>query len=118
MMAAAVAGRDVCYFTFDDADLRDDLHEMHSFICDKNLSVSKCLCVINAKSSATIFLRNGTVNHHHPTDCIQKKNRQLTMDYLFEIKACSSWKGLGPSLSVACQLKPTEICCLQVIFGH
>lgn len=41
MMAAAVAKRDVCYFTFDDADLRDDLHKMHEFLTDKNLSISE-----------------------------------------------------------------------------
>ncbi len=40
MMAAAEAKRDLCYFTFDDADLRDDLHKMHQFIKEKQLSVS------------------------------------------------------------------------------
>ncbi len=41
MMAAAVARRDLCYFTFDDANLRDDLHEMHNFLNEKKLTVSK-----------------------------------------------------------------------------
>ena len=41
MMAAAVVRRDLCYFTFDDADLRDDLHKMHEFLNDRKLSVSE-----------------------------------------------------------------------------
>ena len=41
MMAAAVARRDLCYFTFDDADLRDDLHKMHEFLNEKKLLVSE-----------------------------------------------------------------------------
>ena len=45
MMAAAVAKRDLCYFTFDDADLRVDLHKIHEFLNNKKLIVSK-YCVI------------------------------------------------------------------------
>ena len=41
MMAAAEAQRDVCYFTFDDADLRDDLHEMNQFLSERQLALSE-----------------------------------------------------------------------------
>lgn len=40
-MAAAEAGRDMAYFTFGDAQLMRDVHEMHSFLTNKKVSVGK-----------------------------------------------------------------------------
>ena len=37
LLAAARAKRDVCYFTFDDEKLRDDLHKIHSFLTAGNI---------------------------------------------------------------------------------
>lgn len=36
MMAASVAKRDVCYFTFDDDQLTDQLYKIHDFIKNEN----------------------------------------------------------------------------------
>ena len=41
IMSAAAAKRDVCFFTFQDSTLRDDLYDVHTFISKKNLSVCK-----------------------------------------------------------------------------
>lgn len=41
MLAAAEAGRDVAYFTFGDSQLMTDVHDMHSFLSQKNMSVGK-----------------------------------------------------------------------------
>lgn len=38
MMAAAEAKRDMCYFTFNDYGLRDEVYKMHKFIRDKELA--------------------------------------------------------------------------------
>lgn len=40
-MAAAEAGRDMAYFTFGDAQLMRDVHDMHSFLTDNKVSVGK-----------------------------------------------------------------------------
>ena len=37
LMAAAHAKRDVCYYTFDDVKLRDDLHKIHTFLTSGNI---------------------------------------------------------------------------------
>lgn len=39
LMAAAEAGRDMAYFTFGDAQLMRDVHEMHCFLTDNKVSV-------------------------------------------------------------------------------
>lgn len=39
LMAAAQARRDICYFTFRNSQFVDDLHEIHKFIRDVQLSV-------------------------------------------------------------------------------
>lgn len=41
MLAAAEAGRDVAYFTFGDSELMTDVHNMHSFLTQRNVSVGK-----------------------------------------------------------------------------
>lgn len=41
MLAAAEAGRDVAYFTFGDSQLMTDVHKMHSFLTQRNVSVGK-----------------------------------------------------------------------------
>lgn len=41
MLAAAEAGRDVAYFTFGDSQLMTDVHDMHSFLSQENMSVGK-----------------------------------------------------------------------------
>lgn len=68
LMAAAHAKRDVCYFTFDDEKLRDDLHKIHTFLTvDNMLSVGDLMKLIeqykrnivlkssSKKSSITLF---------------------------------------------------------------
>ncbi|XP_026171507.1 poly(ADP-ribose) glycohydrolase isoform X3 [Mastacembelus armatus] len=39
MLAAAEAGRDIVYFTFGDSQLMTDVHKMHSFLTQRNISV-------------------------------------------------------------------------------
>ncbi|XP_041117049.1 poly(ADP-ribose) glycohydrolase isoform X2 [Polyodon spathula] len=39
MMAAAEAGRDVAYFTFGDRELMRDVHEMHTFLTQRHVTV-------------------------------------------------------------------------------
>lgn len=41
LMAAAKAGRDVAYFTFGDAELMRDVHDMHTFLTEKQVTVGK-----------------------------------------------------------------------------
>lgn len=41
ILAAAEAGRDVAYFTFGDSQLMTDVHNMHSFLTQKKISVGK-----------------------------------------------------------------------------
>lgn len=40
-MAAAEAGRDVAYFTFGDAELMRDVHDMHTFLTEGSITVGK-----------------------------------------------------------------------------
>uniref|UniRef100_A0A8C9VHZ0 poly(ADP-ribose) glycohydrolase n=1 Tax=Scleropages formosus TaxID=113540 RepID=A0A8C9VHZ0_SCLFO len=39
ILVAAEVGRDVAYFTFGDADLMRDVHKMHSFLTERNVTV-------------------------------------------------------------------------------
>uniref|UniRef100_A0A4W6F4S9 poly(ADP-ribose) glycohydrolase n=1 Tax=Lates calcarifer TaxID=8187 RepID=A0A4W6F4S9_LATCA len=41
MLAAAEAGRDVAYFTFGDSQLMTDVHNMHSFLTQRSISVGE-----------------------------------------------------------------------------
>ncbi|XP_017288696.1 poly(ADP-ribose) glycohydrolase isoform X2 [Kryptolebias marmoratus] len=41
MLAAAEAGRDVAYFTFGDSKLMTDVHNMHAFLTQRNVSVGE-----------------------------------------------------------------------------
>lgn len=41
LMATAEAGRDVAYFTFGDAQLMRDVHEMHTFLTERRVTVGK-----------------------------------------------------------------------------
>ncbi len=41
LMAAAEAGRDVAYFTFGDAQLMRDVHEIHTFLTQRRVTVGK-----------------------------------------------------------------------------
>ncbi|XP_071319586.1 poly(ADP-ribose) glycohydrolase-like isoform X2 [Trachinotus anak] len=41
MLAAAEAGRDVAYFTFGDSQLMTDVHNMHSFLTQRNITVGE-----------------------------------------------------------------------------
>ncbi|XP_061119408.1 poly(ADP-ribose) glycohydrolase-like isoform X2 [Conger conger] len=42
MMAAAVAKRDMAYFTFGDRGLKQELEEMHRFLTQRNITVGSC----------------------------------------------------------------------------
>lgn len=56
LMAAAEAGRDMAYFTFGDAQLMRDVHEIHTFLTGRKVTVGKtqnnssifCLAVCHA----------------------------------------------------------------------
>ena len=41
LMAASVAGRQVCYFTFDDETLRTQLLRVHGMLSKQSISISK-----------------------------------------------------------------------------
>lgn len=46
-MAAAEAGRDVAYFTFGDAQLMRDVHEMHTFLTERRVTVGQLFNLLN-----------------------------------------------------------------------
>ena len=46
LMAASVVGRDVAYFTFGDAKLRDDVARMHRFLVDKRVKIGALVHII------------------------------------------------------------------------
>lgn len=52
LMAAAEAGRDVAYFTFGDAQLMRDIHEMHRFLTERRVTVGRLYHLLNQYSSA------------------------------------------------------------------
>ncbi|MED6247665.1 hypothetical protein ATANTOWER_012069, partial [Ataeniobius toweri] len=47
LMAAAEAGRDVAYFTFGDAQLMRDVHEMHTFLTERRVTVGQLYSLFN-----------------------------------------------------------------------
>ncbi|XP_075874601.1 poly(ADP-ribose) glycohydrolase [Nelusetta ayraudi] len=47
LMAAAEAGREMAYFTFGDAQLMRDVHQMHSFLTDNRVSVGTLYSLFN-----------------------------------------------------------------------
>uniref|UniRef100_A0A3B4YWF3 poly(ADP-ribose) glycohydrolase n=1 Tax=Seriola lalandi dorsalis TaxID=1841481 RepID=A0A3B4YWF3_SERLL len=51
LMAAAEAGRDVAYFTFGDAQLMRDVHEMHTFLTERRVTVGRLYSLLNQYSS-------------------------------------------------------------------
>ena len=57
MMAAAEAGRDVCYFTYGDDDMVDQLASVYKFLHDCRLTVGEhgCLLIIS-KFHAKVFV--------------------------------------------------------------
>lgn len=46
MLAAAEAGRDVAYFTFGDKKLMTDVHNMHSFLTQRNICVGEKVTIL------------------------------------------------------------------------
>ncbi|KAI3363230.1 hypothetical protein L3Q82_011863, partial [Scortum barcoo] len=51
LMAAAEAGRDVAYFTFGDAQLMRDVHEIHTFLTQRQVTVGRLYGLLNQYSS-------------------------------------------------------------------
>lgn len=51
LMAAAEAGRDMAYFTFGDAQLMRDVHEMHTFLTGRKVTVGRLYNLLNQYSS-------------------------------------------------------------------
>lgn len=51
LMAAAEAGRDMAYFTFGDAQLMRDVHEIHSFLTERQVTVGRLYNLLNQYSS-------------------------------------------------------------------
>ncbi|XP_070834149.1 poly(ADP-ribose) glycohydrolase isoform X1 [Chaetodon trifascialis] len=51
LMAAAEAGRDVAYFTFGDAQLMRDVHEIHTFLTERKVTVGRLYSLLIQYSS-------------------------------------------------------------------
>ncbi|XP_034754333.1 poly(ADP-ribose) glycohydrolase [Etheostoma cragini] len=47
LMAAAEAGRDMAYFTFGDAQLMRDVHEIHTFLTERRVTVGRLYNLLN-----------------------------------------------------------------------
>ena len=60
LMAAAVAEREVCYFTFKDNKLTQDIYDIHQLITDHGLTVGKCFISIASDNYVDIccFIKN------------------------------------------------------------
>lgn len=96
MLAAAEAGRDVAYFTFGDSKLMTDVHNMHSFLTQRNISVgeaydlmgqyysSVCKSCLGRRPDVSLYSfiyqqvssslapddsNRGSARQHKPTDC-------------------------------------------------
>uniref|UniRef100_A0A3Q1BDS0 poly(ADP-ribose) glycohydrolase n=1 Tax=Amphiprion ocellaris TaxID=80972 RepID=A0A3Q1BDS0_AMPOC len=96
MLAAAEAGRDVAYFTFGDSQLMTDVHNMHSFLTQRNISVGKvydllgqyyssvCKSCLGRRPDVSLYSfiyqqvssslapddsDRGSARQHKPTDC-------------------------------------------------
>ncbi|XP_032397276.1 poly(ADP-ribose) glycohydrolase [Etheostoma spectabile] len=52
LMAAAEAGRDLAYFTFGDAQLMRDVHEIHTFLTERQVTVGRLYNLLNQYSSS------------------------------------------------------------------
>ncbi|KAI0236788.1 hypothetical protein LSAT2_012687 [Lamellibrachia satsuma] len=53
LMAAAVIGRDVCYFTYKDSTLAQDIYDVHKLITEKGLTVGKVWSLIRDYNGAS-----------------------------------------------------------------
>lgn len=51
LMAAAEAGRDMAYYTFGDAQLMRDVHEIHTFLTKRHVTVGRLYNLLNQYSS-------------------------------------------------------------------
>ncbi|XP_057197867.1 poly(ADP-ribose) glycohydrolase [Triplophysa rosa] len=51
LMAAAEAGRDVAYFTFGDEELMRDVHDLHTFLKDRHVTVGTLYCLLKQYSN-------------------------------------------------------------------
>ncbi|KAG8000133.1 Myoferlin, partial [Nibea albiflora] len=51
LMAAAEAGRDMAYFTFGDAQLMRDVHEIHTFLTERQVTVGRLYSLLNQYSN-------------------------------------------------------------------
>ncbi|XP_008288650.1 poly(ADP-ribose) glycohydrolase isoform X2 [Stegastes partitus] len=96
MLAAAEAGRDVAYFTFGDSQLMTDVHDMHSFLTKRNISVgevydllgqyysSECKSCLGRRPDVSLYSfiyqqvssslapedsDRGSARQHKPSDC-------------------------------------------------
>lgn len=56
LMAAAEAGRDMAYFTFGDAQLMRDVHEIHTFLTERQVTVGRLYNLLNQYS--TLMCKN------------------------------------------------------------
>jgi len=56
-MAAAEAGRDVCYFTFDDVHLVQTLHEVYTVLRDNATPVGMCTVQLISRPALLHFNR-------------------------------------------------------------
>ncbi len=66
LMAAAVAGRDVAYFTFGDERLRDDVFAMYTVLLEKRIKVGmlyKILCKYSEVQNARVNLYDYLESH-------------------------------------------------------
>ena len=55
LMAAAVAERDVCYFTYKDNKLTQDIYDIHKLITDRRLTVGTCFVSVASDNYVGIW---------------------------------------------------------------
>ena len=79
-MAASVARRDVCYYTFDDDKLKDDIYNIHNYLTVINrLGIGKY--VRNSRSLIFVYwiLENTMIVFHY--NQIQTQSNESTSSY-------------------------------------
>ena len=80
LMAASVARRDVCYYTFDDDKLKDDIYNIHDYLTVMNrLGIGKY--VQNSRSLIFVYwiLENTMIVFHY--NQIQNQSNESTSSY-------------------------------------
>lgn len=100
-MAAAEAGRDVAYFTFGDAQLMKDVHEMHAFLTESRVTVGKIHTKDVCGKAVLLYLKGGFPSWcHYRTVCINNSTHSMGM-----LRYSTIW-AISPLLSPSIQPEP------------